>query len=129
MHEMARWLVLDVGKSPLFTNGVDSEKTKRFRRKPYGDTGDGTCSYASLNELHAAAPAGGRTGRAGERTYVHLFVCVSPNTASVYYILNAAFALSVLCLPPGSRQRMYGPRTGHWSWGEQRAEPQRHRWY
>ena len=59
MHEMARWLVLDVGKSPLFTNGVDSEKMMRFRRKPYGDTGDCTWSCASLNDLHAAAQAGG----------------------------------------------------------------------
>ena len=32
MHKMARWLVVGVGKSPLFTNCVDSEKTKRFRR-------------------------------------------------------------------------------------------------
>jgi hypothetical protein len=72
MHEMARWLVLDVGKGPLFTNGVDSEKTKRFRRKPYGDTGDCTCSCASLNELHAAAQAGGRAGwRAGGLPVCH----------------------------------------------------------
>ena len=62
MHEMARWLVLDVGKGPLFTNGVDSEKIMRFRRKPYGDTGDCTWSCASLNDLHAAAQAGGRAG-------------------------------------------------------------------
>ena len=62
MHEMARWLVLDVGKSPLFTNGVDSEKMMRFRRKPYGDTGDCTWSCALLNDLHAAAQAGGRAG-------------------------------------------------------------------
>ena len=103
MHKMARWLVVGVGKSPLFTNCVDSEKTKRFRRKPYGDTMDCTCLYASLNELHAAAQAGGRAD-------VRAFVCVSrhishvaqPNTASVYYILSAAFALVALCLPPGS---------------------------
>jgi hypothetical protein len=74
MHEMARWLVVDVGKIPLFTNCVDSEKTKRFRRKPYGDTRDWTCLYASLNELHAAAQAGERAGE-GERTYVRLSVC------------------------------------------------------
>jgi hypothetical protein len=74
MHKMARWLVVGVGKSPLFTNCVDSEKTKRFRRKPYGDTRDCTCLYASLNELHAAAQAGGRAGE-GERMYVRLSVC------------------------------------------------------
>ena len=101
----------------------------RFRRKPYGDTGDCTWSCALLNDLHAAAQAGGRAGGRAACVSRHISPVAQPNTASACYLLNTAFALVVLCLPPGSRQRMYGPRTGHWSWGEQRAEPQRHRWY
>jgi hypothetical protein len=72
MHEMARWLVLDVGKSPLFTNGVDSEKTKHFRHKPDGDTpGDCTCSYASLNELQLRQ-RGSTGGLAGGMSVCHV---------------------------------------------------------
>ena len=80
MHEMARWLVLDVGKGPLFTNGVDSEKIMRFRRKPYGDTGDCTWSCASLNDLHAAAQAGGRAGGRAACVSRH----ITPKSAASY---------------------------------------------
>ena len=52
---LACWLVLDVGKSHLFTDGVDKEKTRSFREKAYGDTGDCACSAAALNELLEAA--------------------------------------------------------------------------
>ena len=52
---LACWLVLDVGKSHLFTDGVDKEKTGSFREKAYGDTGDCACSAAALNELLGAA--------------------------------------------------------------------------
>jgi hypothetical protein len=52
---LACWLVLDVGKSHLFTDGVDKEKTRSFREKAYGDTGDCACSAAALNELLGAA--------------------------------------------------------------------------
>ena len=108
MHEMARWLVLDVGKGPLFTNGVDSEKIMRFRRKPYGDTGDCTWSCASLNDLHAAAQAGGRAGGRAACVSRHISPVAQPNTASVCYLLNTAFALVVLCLPPGSSASAVG---------------------
>ena len=90
------------GESPLSTNGVDSEKMVRFRRKPYGDTGDCTWSCASLNDLHAAAQAGGRAGGRAACVSRHISPVAQPNTASVCYLLNTAFALVVLCLPPGS---------------------------
>jgi hypothetical protein len=46
---MACWLVLAVGKGQLYAKDVASEDMNSFRRKPYA------CSYAPLNELHAAA--------------------------------------------------------------------------
>jgi hypothetical protein len=52
---LACWLVLDAGKSHLFTDGVDKAKTRSFREKAYGDTGDCASSFHALNELLGAA--------------------------------------------------------------------------
>jgi hypothetical protein len=52
---IACYLVLGVGKDRLYAHDVDDKDTKSFRKKPYGDSGDCACSFASLNELYAAA--------------------------------------------------------------------------
>ena len=113
LHEMActRW---HVGWSWAWGRALSSPTVSTRRRRSAFDVSPtaipGTarvCTPRSMSYMRQHRRAGGRVRASG---YVRAFVCVSrhishvaqPNTASVYYILSAAFALVALCLPPGS---------------------------